>query len=441
MVQQPKPFINKINLRRKAYGTERRRNMSRLILDKGTPLPKPIEYSDIDVAMFNWIEEHIDIEYDGKKIPTYKFYSTQRLTEYMQSWDKIDDNGNLIMNFKIITRENNPQKGESQGGYFNIPGHKDFAMFYVPRLLENGTEALDVYTMKQPTQVNFTYSVSIVTNKMEILNEMNEQMHYEFNAMNAYISPNDHPMSMTLEDISDDSEYSLDDRKYYSQTYKIKVRGYIIREQDFKVETIPARIVMGWRDVDSVGKATRRKKNRRKEELVEGLEVDKNKLRKFNLDVLRNNSDEFCQKPPIRDDQWKDDIEPDENNTDCCIPKPDRYQHKVVRINIKFDCTSEVEFYYDKNFVLESIETKNVFDLQILVNSVKVDYGNGLEIKDGDMITIKISKDDIENNISEIVLIGYDPDVVLDTELKSELIIDEPITEELVYIGYEEDET
>jgi len=53
---------------------------------------------------------------------------------------------------------------------------------------------------------------------MEIINEMNELMHYEFSAIDCYISPNDHPMSMTLEDISDNSEYDINDRKFYSQT-------------------------------------------------------------------------------------------------------------------------------------------------------------------------------------------------------------------------------
>ena len=234
MLIQPKPYIDKLRLRNHSFGEERRRNMSKLILEKGTPFPKPIEYSDIDQAMFKWVDEYISLEYDGKRVPTYKLYSTQRISEYIQEWDKQDDTGNPIINFKTITRENNPQKGDMQGNYFNIPGHKDFAMFYVPVLQENGTEAFDKYTMKQPFQVNFLYSVSIVSNKMELVNEMNELMHYQFNAINCYISPNGHPMSMTLEDVSDNSEYSIDDRKYYSQTYKIKVRGYIIRKEDYK---------------------------------------------------------------------------------------------------------------------------------------------------------------------------------------------------------------
>ena len=163
MLIQPKPYMDKLKLRHHAFGTERRRNMSKMILERGTPFPKPIEYSDIDEAFFKWVDEKIRIVYDGKRLPTYKLYSTQRLSEYLQEWDKQDDTGNPILNFKTVTRELNPQKGENQGSYFNIPGHKDFAMFYVPVLQENGTEAYDKYTMKQPFSVNFLYSVSIIS--------------------------------------------------------------------------------------------------------------------------------------------------------------------------------------------------------------------------------------------------------------------------------------
>ena len=148
MQESPKAYRDKLRLRRHAVGIERRRNMSKLILEHGTPFPKPIEYSDLDQEMFNWVDKKFNLEYDGVRLQTYKLYSTQRISEYSQTWSQTDDYGNMVMNFKTITRENNPQKGEGQGNYFNIPGHKDFSMFYVPVLQENGTEAYDRYTMK-----------------------------------------------------------------------------------------------------------------------------------------------------------------------------------------------------------------------------------------------------------------------------------------------------
>ena len=107
---QPKPYMDKLKLRHSAVGTERRRNLSKIILEKGTPLPKSVTYSDIDEAMYKWLSDKIDIAYDGKRLPTYKLYSTQRISEYMQTWKETDEVGNPIINFKTITRENNPQK-------------------------------------------------------------------------------------------------------------------------------------------------------------------------------------------------------------------------------------------------------------------------------------------------------------------------------------------
>ena len=429
--------MDKLKLRHHAFGVERRRNMSKMILEKGTPFPLPIEYSDIDNAMFRWVEEHIQITYDGKRLPTYKLYSTQRLSEYLQEWDKQDETGNPIINFKTVTRENNPQKGESQGNYFNIPGHKDFAMFYVPVLQENGTEAYDKYTMKQPFQVNFIYSISIVANKMEIINEMNELMHYEFSAIDCYISPNGHPMSMTLEDVSDNSEYAIDDRKYYSQTYKVKVRGYIIRKEDYKVERIPSRLLLPWRDSDATGIIHRRGKNRRDEDKVTFMTFKPDEEQKFKIDSLVND-DENCPVSYIIPTEKPSEIFEETNDADdCCEKKPDRYYNKIMKVIMNFDCVLELEFEIDKDMVLESVETKNVFDFKLLVNGELMNLENDIKFINGDNIMVRISRDDIEKT-SEVTLVGYDPEVAIDSVLP-EVAIDEPIDEEHILINPREE--
>ena len=41
-------------------------------------------------------------------------------------------------------------------------------------------------------------------------------------------------MPMFLDAINDESEYTIDDRKFYSQSYQIKVMGYIIRKRIIK---------------------------------------------------------------------------------------------------------------------------------------------------------------------------------------------------------------
>ena len=439
MLIQPKPYLDKFKLRHHAYGTEQRRNMSKLILENQSYLPKPIEYSDIDQSMYDWVVKHIDIAYDGKKLPTYKLYSTQRLSEYIQSWDKQDDAGNPIINFLTITRDLNPQKGENQGNYFNIPGHKDFAMFYVPVLQENGTEAYDKYTMKQPTQINFLYTVSVVSNKMDIINEVNELMHYEFNAITCYISPNDHPMSMTLEDVSDESEYTINDRKYYSQSYKIKVRGYIIRKEDYKVERIPSRIIISSHDSDASGIVNRRGKNKRQDEKViffEGFEMDDETKRR-----IVSSDTEHCEVIPIEDKERPSEIAEEVLDTTACCPNPNPYYNKIMKVMMNFDdCTTELSFVIDKDMVLTSVETENVHDFRVIVNEEALDLDCEIKFYKDDEITVKITRDDLFK-ASKLTLIGYDPYVAFDSRNVAESALDEPKDEEHILINFKEEET
>ena len=431
--------MDKLKLRHHSKGVERRRNMSKLILENGTPFPKPIEYSDIDEAMYKWVDERIRITYDGKRLPTYKLYSTQRLSEYIQEWDKQDDAGNPIINFKTVTRELNPQKGESQGNYFNIPGHKDFAMFYVPVLQENGTEAYDKYTMKQPFAVNFLYSVAIISNKIEIVNKMNELMQYEFSAINCYLSPNDHPMSMTLEDISDESEYTINDRKYYSQVFKIKVRGYIIRKEDYSVERIPSRFIMSSHDSDASGIVNRKGRNRRDDEKVvfmEGFKDDPEAYERIKTETLAK--DDHCEVIPI-DDKDKPNIIPEilDDSENCC-EKTDKYYHKVMKIMMNFDdCTLKLSFVIDKDMVLETVETSNVRDFELIVNGEVMDLNSDVKFYKDDEITVKITRDNGYVK-SELYLIGYDPNVAFDKTDIAESSLDEPIDEEDIMINYDE---
>ena len=432
--------MDKLRLRRVSNGGERRRNISLRILEKGTPLPKPIEYADIDNAMFEWVDKKFDLTCNGKKLPTYKLYSTQRLSEYAQSWSNLDESGSLILNFKTITREMNPQKGMSQGGYFNIPGHKDFAVFYVPILQENGTEAFDRYTIKQPFAVSLIYTVSIITNKVELLNEMNQLMNYEFNAINAFLYPNEHPMSMKLDSVSDDSEYSIEDRKYYAQSYKITVNGYIIRKEDFSVERIPSRFVMAMKD--SVGNEYRRGKNRKLSERVTFMEdlPNTSKAKKFALSAMGGESD--CETFPFGNDKMRpQEIVPIEDaDTSCCIEEGDKYYNKVVKILIDFDeCLTEIKFAIDKDIVINSVEVENVHDFRILINQEVVSLNDEIKMYAEDEITVKISRKDMFAK-SSLTLVGYDPNVAIDSSDLKESSLDEPIGEEIIEINTVSDE-
>ena len=425
---QPKPYMEKLRTRNSEIGTVARTNATMRILEKGTPLPKPIDYEDIDLAMFNWTDKVLDLTYEGKRLPTYKLFSSQRISEYAQTWQNLDDSGSLILNFKTITRDTNPQKGEMYGGSYNIPGHRDFTMFYVPVLQANGTEAYDRYTMKQPFQVNFTYTISIVTNKLELLNKMNEMVMYEFNAITCYISPNEHPMPMTLEDITDESEYAIEDRKYYSQSYKIKVKGYIVRAEDYSVERIPARVYLTMNEKGIVEQRKNFTKKKKEDTKFERFNYD---WRLDNAFVEKLNNDEsFCQVPQLNDDKSKYDsnIEIEEDYVDTkCIPQEntERYMNVNVRVILTYDdCTSSLSFISEKDIVIDSVETENISDFKIFLNEEEISLESEVRILKDDKVEIQVTRTNLYKG-GKLVLAGYDPNQVFDATKDAEFATDE----------------
>ena len=374
---QPKPFLDKLHLRSKKEGNAQRFDMSLKILDKGTPLPLPVEYKDIDAAMQEWVDKELNIVYEGEKLPTFKLFSNQRINEYAQTWEHVDKNGNLLLNFKTITRNNNPQKGENQGVYANIPGNRDYPMFLVPTLQENQQIAYDMYSMKQPFTVNMEYTINIVTNKYELLNKMNQMVHDKFKSLTVYIFPNNHPMPLTLESINDESEYGIDDRKYYSQTYQIKLKAYIIQEQDFKVTKLPSRLT-----IKTVG--------------------DKKKRSDKNISYERV-------------EMWDDS---------CYTQEEPRYFYKKIKLKINFGFCDSEKTILESDFVIRNIETFNIYDFKIFVNGEKQNLENEVKIEKNGELLIKISKDDVLRP-SEIIIVGFDPSVIYYSYFDPESSLDE----------------
>lgn len=234
-------YKNFLDIKDNNVGKERRLELMSDILNNGTFLPKPVTYKDIDEDFRRWVEESLVItSEDGKEFPTMSLFSNQRFSEYTQSWKYTDINNNLMLNFKTISRDNYPQYGKIQNGYWNIPGVNRFYTMKKKIVLDdNGSESFLLLKMRQPTSIDFNYRLSIFTTKYESINTFNTLINKSFNSRQCYIRPNGHYMPMTLESISDESSYQIDDRQFYGQTYNIKIMGYIITEDDYRVEEVP----------------------------------------------------------------------------------------------------------------------------------------------------------------------------------------------------------
>lgn len=236
--------FNKLNLVNKKYGVQEVGLLNSNMLINTNILPKPVGYRDVDSDMFRFVKEQLEVYFDGVKLPVF-FLTQQRFSEYSKIWEHVDELGNIYTDFIIITRENNPKKGSQHHEYFNIPGN-GFYEIGTSEKWDGNKNILVKYKMKQPYCVDFVYYVKLVTTKLTALNLFNNKVQDTFKALQSYISPNDHHMPITLDDITDDSEYDLEERKILIQTFTFNVLGYIINESDLKIEEMPVRMLGGF---------------------------------------------------------------------------------------------------------------------------------------------------------------------------------------------------
>lgn len=348
---QPKKYLTTVKLTDKEYGLPLRKSYAKTILKDAPIFPKPLEYKDIDESFYEFVDKEINLVIKEKKIPTFTLYSNQRFSEYSQTWQHTDEEGNLLMNFKTISRETNPKPGDNQGGLWNIPGEQRYTLLIRDVLENNGEESYEIYSMKQPYCVDLTYRVSIITDMFENINAFNELVNSKFKARQCYIRPNGHYIPMILEEINDNTEYTISDRKFYNQTIIIKVLAYIINKSDFKVEKKPKRIKL----------------------FMEG-------------DTKR-------PKPSINIEEYY-------NN---------KIGHPSIELTIDFEpFHSKVEFEIDTDFMVETTELYNIRNIRTSVNDIPYYTDKGFEVHDGDTIKIYINQLDYSEK-SQIKFIGYNP--------------------------------
>ena len=385
-------FKNVLRLTEMSYGKERRKNLTKEELKDSKPFPNPVVYEDIDAEMHRWVEEELMISYEDKRLPTMDLFSNQRFSEYMQSWDYVDENNNLILNFKTVSRENNPKSGTINGETKNIPGERTFLMKRVEAKDKNNRKYYIEYRMKQPFSIDLIYNIGIMTNRYELINEFNLMVNEKFKAIDCYIRPKGHFMSMILNDISDESEYNIDDRQFYSQTYNITVRAYIVTEENFITEEVPALKFIGFEGETHPNKAI--------------VEVE-------------------------------DASQPCPNNP---------YYYQPIKINVIMDeCCEKVKFNLDSNFILEylKIGPDNLRGFRLYINDTEVireieevteaDKEEGgifydfdefqvgdryvvldIETQEGDEIKICGLRRRLAGISSEFEFFGYDKSIILD---------------------------
>lgn len=233
----PKNFRKDLKYEVQLEGYDQRQHLLDNIADGQGYLPQGITYEDMDRQFIDFVKTELEIVVEGKKVPVY-IVSIQRWHEFYTTWENTDEFGNITLPFIVITRKIDIQKGTTHGNNYNIPGFLTWGYMKVPST-DGNREGYDIYKIPQPIAVDVQYEVRFFTKAIRNLNVLNSKIQRAFSARQCYLNVNGHPMPLTLESIGDESQTdTLEQRKYYVQPYTIKLMGYLLNEEDFKV--VPA---------------------------------------------------------------------------------------------------------------------------------------------------------------------------------------------------------
>lgn len=224
---------------------ERRQELLDKITKSDTYLPDSILHDDLDKGMLNFVTNNFVVNSDGKKIPVIpKILTIQRWGEFTNNWEFSDDDGNITVPFITVVRKPDVQPGTNLSTHKTIPDRQNFYYAKIPTW-DGFRKGADIYKIPQPVGVDITYEVSIVCNKFRDLNKLNKIVMQKFASRQAYTVVKGHYIPIILNSISDSSPLnSIDNRRFYLQTYNFTLLGLIIDKEEFEVKPAISRLLL-----------------------------------------------------------------------------------------------------------------------------------------------------------------------------------------------------
>ena len=220
----------------------RREQLLEYINADGTYLPKSVLHADLDRGMLDFVKTDLQVVTAGSIVPMVDILiTTQNWAQYTETWTFTDMDYNPTPPFITVVRTPEVKYGTNPSLQYTIPNRKQFYYASVPTW--NGNEqGMDIYTIPQPVPVDINYSVKIVCNRMRELNELNKVVMQKFSSRQAYTFIKGQYVPIVLNNISDESQMTIDSRKYYIQNYDFTMLGYLIDEDEFEVKPAIQRV-------------------------------------------------------------------------------------------------------------------------------------------------------------------------------------------------------
>jgi hypothetical protein len=238
----PKKVIPTLPLVPQKTLSARREELLEYINKDGTYLPKSVLHADLDRGMLDFVKNELQVISGGEIIPMVDIIiTTQNWSQYVETALFVDLDYNPSPPFITVVRQPEVKFGTNPSLQYTIPNRKQFYYASVPTW--NGNEqGMDIYTIPQPVPVDINYSVKIICNRMRELNQLNKVIMQTFASRQAYTFIKGQYVPIILNNISDESQMSLDSRKYYIQNYDFTMLGYLIDEEEFEVKPAIARV-------------------------------------------------------------------------------------------------------------------------------------------------------------------------------------------------------
>lgn len=238
----PKKVIPTLPLVPKKTLSARREQLLEYINEDGTYLPKSVLHADLDRGMLDFVKDELKLVTSGKIVPMVDIIiTTQNWTQYVETALFTNLDYNPEPPFITVVRQPEVKFGTNPSLQYTIPNRKQFYYASVPTW--NGNEqGMDIYTIPQPVPVDINYSVKIICNRMRELNQFNKIIMQKFSSRQAYTFIKGQYVPIVLNNISDESQMSMESRKYFVQNYDFTMLGYLIDEEEFEVKPAIARV-------------------------------------------------------------------------------------------------------------------------------------------------------------------------------------------------------
>lgn len=222
---------------------DRRKELLEKIEKDGTFLPKSILHADLDRGFLDFVKNDLKLVVEGKVVPTVDvLITTQNWAQFTETWNFKNLDNNVRPPFVTIVRTPEVKYGSNPSTLFTIPNRKQFFYAQVPTWDGNRT-GMDIYKIPQPVPVDINYSVKIICNRMRELNGFNKIVLEKFSSKQAYTQIKGHYIPIVMGNITDESENTIEKRRFYSQSYEFTLLGFLIDENEFEVSPVISRVL------------------------------------------------------------------------------------------------------------------------------------------------------------------------------------------------------